>query len=346
MKVLVTGASGFLGGHIVDGALRAGQQVRVLVRRGSDISRLRDLDVELAYGDLEDADSLHRATDGVDVVHHSAARVASHGTRAQFWGANVTGTERLMEAARSSGVRRFVFISSPSAVMDPKDGDRLGVDESVPYPGSYFNHYCETKAAAERLVRAANQRDFTTVTLRPRGIWGPRDYSGFLPMVIARLAAGTFPDLIGDRQVYASLCHCDNAVAAALLAATAPAERVGGKVYFVADRDPVEAQDLIERLTELFGGSPPTRRIPLALLEAVAGAVDLVWKIPVIAAHKTPPLSRYSLALLTRSSTYDTTAAQRDLGYIPVTDLGTGLLGLKAWVESMGGTAEFVRTLH
>ncbi|RDG36606.1 NAD-dependent epimerase/dehydratase family protein [Streptomyces corynorhini] len=347
MKVLVTGASGFLGGHLVEGALRAGHQVRVLVRPGQDHALPAALpEVERVHGDLGDAAALSRAAEGVDVVHHSAARVTLYGTRAQFWETNVAGTERLLTAARSAGARRFVFISSPSALMNPGEGDRLGIDETTPYPDRFYNHYSETKAAAERLVRAADGPEFTTVSLRPRGIWGPRDHSGFLPRLIARLVAGRLPDLSGGRRVMASLCHCDNAVSAALLAAEAPAERVGGKAYFIVDRDPVELRELMVRVTELFGGTPPTRAVPPPLRDALVEAVELLWRVPALAARREPPLSRYSVALLTRSGTYDTSAAERDFGYSPVIDGETGLRRLARWVESAGGTEEFVRSVR
>ncbi|AXG77028.1 NAD-dependent epimerase/dehydratase family protein [Streptomyces paludis] len=346
MKVLVTGASGFLGGHLVDGAVRAGHHVRVLVRPGNDIGRLTALPgVEPVYGDLGDADALRRAAEGVDVVHHSAALVGQRGTRAQFWETNVAGTERLLTAARSAGARRFVFISTPSALMNPRDGDRFGIDESITYPDRFFNLYSETKAAAEQRVLAAHGPEFTTVSLRPRGIWGPRDRSGFLPNLIAKLVAGKLPDLAGDKRVLTSLCHCDNAVSAALLATGAPAERVGGRAYFIVDREPVDAREMILRLTELFGGTPPTRRVPPPVRDALVAGVELLWRIPALAARREPPLSRYSVALMTRSRTYDTSAAERDFGYSPVMDTETGLRQLAEWVESQGGTEAFVRTM-
>ncbi|MEV6319098.1 NAD-dependent epimerase/dehydratase family protein [Streptomyces sp. NPDC051776] len=348
MKVLVTGASGFLGGHIVDGCVREGHQVRALVRQGSDIARLRSSlpGVELVYGDLGDPESLRRAAEGVDVVHHSAARVVDFGTRAEFRDANVLGTARLLEAARRAGARRFVFISSPSALMRIGEGDRFDIDESTPYPDRYVNLYSETKAAAERLVLATDEPGFTTCALRPRGIWGPRDHSGFLPRMLAKMMAGKLPDLSGGKQVMVSLCHCDNAVAACLAAAGAPAERVGGKAYFLADRERTDLWAFLARLAVLFGGTPPTRKVPPLIRDALVEAVELLWRLPRLAHRKSPPLSRYAVALLTRSSTYDTGAAERDFGYMPTTDQDQGLRQLAAWVESIGGAEAFVRAVR
>src|SRR5690606_13363434 len=108
---------------------------------------------------------------------------------------NVYATEHLLAAARRDGVSRFVFVSSPSALMDRDGGDQIDVDESVPYPRRYLNYYSETKAAAERAVLAADSPGLRTVALRPRAIWGAGDRSGPLVRMLSRTQAGSLPDL-------------------------------------------------------------------------------------------------------------------------------------------------------
>ncbi|GGN33073.1 nucleoside-diphosphate-sugar epimerase [Actinoplanes campanulatus] len=340
MKVLVTGASGFLGGHLAEAAVAAGDDVRALLRPGATLSMdVGAHRVEPASGDLSDPASLDAATREVEVVYHSAARVTDHGTRAQFHDTNIAGTERLLAAARANGVRRFVFVSSPSAVMD--GGDQVAIDESTPYPARYLNLYSETKAAAERLVLAANAPGFTTCALRPRGIWGPRDWFGFMPRLIAKLRTGRLPDLSGGRAVHASLCHATSAARACLLAAGS--DRVGGRAYFVTDAEITDVWALIAQVARLFDAAPPTRRVPPAVRDALVATVETVWRIPYLRHRHSPPLSRYSVALLTRSSTYDTSAATRDFGYAPVIDQQTGLRQLRAWADGIGGVDAFTR---
>ncbi|GAB1640730.1 NAD-dependent epimerase/dehydratase family protein [Krasilnikovia sp. MM14-A1259] len=340
MKILVTGASGFLGGHIAEAAVAAGDDVRALLRPTASLSM--DIGaglVEPVRGDLADPASLVAATAGVDVVIHSAARVTDHGSPAQFHDTNVAGTERLLAAARAGGVSRFVFVSSPSAVMD--GGDQLDIDESTPYPATYLNLYSRTKAEAERLVLAANEPGFTTCALRPRGIWGPRDWHGFMPRLIAKLRAGRLPDLSGGRTVLASLCHATNAAHACLLAAAS--DRAGGRAYFIADAEISDVWTLIAEVAAMYGAAPPTRRVPAGVRDVLVAAIETVWRIPYLRDRHSPPLSRYSVALLTRSSTYDTSAAARDLGYAPVVDQQTGLRQLHEWVDSIGGVDAFTR---
>jgi nucleoside-diphosphate-sugar epimerase len=340
MKALVTGASGFLGSHLVDECLAAGDEVRVLVRESSDLTYLRTLPgIEFALGDLTDSGALRAAADGVDVVYHSAARVTDLGSREQFWDANVLGTDRLLQAARTSGARQFVFVSSPSALMDGTD--QLDLDETAPYPARFLNLYSETKAAAEQIVLAADAPGFTTCAIRPRGIWGPRDRSGFMPRLIAKMRAGKLPDLSGGKKVYASLCYCTNAARACVAAARS--DRVGGKAYFVADAEKTDVWALLAEVAQRFGGHPPTKRVSPLVRDTLVGAIELLWRIPYLRAHHSPPLSRYSVALLTQSGTYDTSAAARDFGYRPAVSQEAGFAELERWIAEIGGIEEYLR---
>ncbi|MEV6320184.1 NAD-dependent epimerase/dehydratase family protein [Nocardia sp. NPDC051787] len=346
-KVLVTGASGFLGGALVRRLVRDGEHdVTILVRRTSNLADLRDdIDkIELVYGDLTDPASLEEATRGVDIVFHSAARVDERGTREQFWNENVRATERLLEAARRGGTGRFVFISSPSAMMDYYGGDQLDVDESVPYPRRYLNLYAETKAAAERAVLAADSPGFRTCALRPRAIWGAGDRSGPIVRMLGRAGMGTLPDLSFGRTVYASLCHVDNIVDACVKAANSDA--VGGKAYFVADAEKTDVWRFLGEVATRLGYRPPTRKPNRTVINAAVRVVETIWRIPAVATRWSPPLSRYTVALLSRSATYDTTAAARDFGYRPIVDRDSGLADLLAWLETQGGPVELTRNLR
>ncbi|WP_280271893.1 NAD-dependent epimerase/dehydratase family protein [Nocardia wallacei] len=337
MKALVTGASGFLGGALVRRLVRDGAcEVAILVR---PTSNLRDLGtaadrVERITGDLTDPGSLDRAASSVDVVFHSAARVDERGTRDQFWAANVRATERLLASARAGGASRFVFVSSPSALMDRDGGDQVDIDESVPYPRHYLNHYCESKAAAERLVLAANAPGFTTCALRPRAIWGAGDRSGPIVRLLERAAAGTLPDLSFGRDVYASLCHVDNIVDACVKAAAS--DDVGGKPYFVADAERTDVWRFLARVATELGYRPPSRKPDPRLVRSAVAVIETFRRVPFVAARWTPPLSRYTVAVMTRTGTYDTSAAARDFGYRPVVDRDTGMAELQKWLRDEG----------
>lgn len=345
MKVLVTGASGFLGSHVVDRCRAGGDDVRVLVRGGSDLSYLQTLpEVERVVGALDVDVGLAAAVADIDVVYHVAARVGERGTRAQYVADNVDGTRHLLRAARHAGVRRFVFVSSPSVVGNGRDQPDL--DERCPYPARFLNHYSETKAIGEQLVLADNAPGFTTCAIRPRAVWGPRDRLGYLPRLIVKLLAGRLPDMSGGRAVTTSICHCDNAAAAIVAAGTVDAAAVGGKVYFVTDDERFDVWTLLRTLASTFQAPPITRRVSPTTVAAIASIFDGLWRVPPIARRFTPPLSGYSLSLLTLTSTYDLTAARRDLGYAPTVDLQAGLAGLLQWIDDSGGLDEYLRLVR
>ncbi|NLG56525.1 MAG: NAD-dependent epimerase/dehydratase family protein [Rhodococcus sp.] len=348
MKVLVTGASGFLGGALVRRLVSDGEhEVFALVRQTSNLTDLRDAGVinaiTLVYGNLADAKSLKGAVHGMDAVVHSAARVDERGTREQFVAENVDATVHLLEAARAAGVTRFVHISSPSAVMEYDGEDLIQVDESIPYPKRYLNLYSETKAAAERAVLAANSPGFITCALRPRAIWGAGDRSGPVIRLMGKAADGRLPDLSGGRTVQASLCHVDNAVEAIIKALTSDA--VGGRAYFLADDEVTDVWQLVGVLAQHFGFERPTRRPNMAVLTAVVGVLETIWKLPPVAQRWQPPLSRYALALMSRSATFDTSAARADFGYRPIIDQETGLAEFSAWVHKQGGISQLAKAV-
>ncbi|MFC6013790.1 NAD-dependent epimerase/dehydratase family protein [Nocardia lasii] len=331
MTVLVTGASGFVGGAIVRGLARRGVPVRAMVRDAASAPE----GVEVAVADLGDTTALARAVTGVRAVVHAAALLGEFGRPAEFFAVNVAGTDRLAQEAAAAGVARFVFIGSPSALMAPDGGDQLGIDETVPYPSRFLNSYCETKAVAEQLVLAADAPGFTTCSLRPRAVWGPGDRRGPIVQILAKLRAGRLPELSGGREVLASLCYIDHLVDAVALALVA--ENIGGRAYFVADAEPVSVWPTLDAVARRFGLAGPGVTVPAPVLGAGLSVIETLWRIPAVAQRWTPPLSRYAVALVTRSATYDLSRAERELGYRPTVGFADGLDEFHRWVDEVGG---------
>ncbi|MFF2085734.1 NAD-dependent epimerase/dehydratase family protein [Nocardia sp. NPDC058176] len=339
MTVLVTGASGFVGGAVVRALADQGVPVRAMVRDPASAPQ----GVEVAVADLGDAAALARAVSGVRAVVHSAALLGEFGRPAEFFAVNVAGTDRLMQEAAAAGVERFVFLGSPSALMAPDGGDQIGIDETVPYPSRFLNSYCETKAVAEQLVLAADAPGFTTCSLRPRAVWGPGDRRGPIVQILAKLRAGRLPDLSGGRDVRASLCYIDHLVQAVGLALTA--ENVGGRAYFVADADPIPVWPTLNAVARRFGLAEPSLTVPAPVLGGALATIETLWRIPAVAQRWTPPLSRYAVALVTRSATYDITRAERELGYRPEVLFETGLEAFHSWVDEAGGLDRLLEDL-
>jgi nucleoside-diphosphate-sugar epimerase len=214
MRVLVTGASGFLGSHIAEQLAREGHAVRVLVRRTSDRSFLRGFETEEALGDVTQPESLPAAVAGMDAVVHAAGLVKAR-SAAEFQSVNAGGTANLLSALNgAAGLRRFVLISSLSAHGPSPDGRPRHPDD----PPAPVSDYGRSKLLAEEFVRSWAGEERPATIIRPPVIYGPRDRAT-LPLFQAvrrRLAP-----LLGDGTNGISCVYAEDAARAAAMAATA-----------------------------------------------------------------------------------------------------------------------------
>ena len=327
MKALVTGGGGFLGQAIVRGLRKRGTEVRSLSRSAHD--SLDALGVEQRKGDLADPASVSSAVQGCDIVFHVAAKPGIWGDYEEYHRPNVVGTQNVIAACRGHGVRRLVYTSSPSVVFNGRD--MQGVNESVPYPASYEAHYPRTKAMAEQLVRAANDAQLATVSLRPHLIWGPGD-NHLLPRLVARARAGQLAR-IGSRPNLIDTIHVDNAADAHLLAADrlSPGAPIAGKVYFISQGEPVPMWEMVNRLLDAAGAPPVSRAIPVWLALALAWGFETAARV----AHsaREPRLTRFVVHELSTAHWFDISAARRDLGYSPGISIAEGLELLRIYMK-------------
>lgn len=319
MKALVTGGGGFLGQAIVRGLVKRGAAVRSFSR--NEYGGLRALGIEQLRGDLADSEAVSSAVQGCDIVFHVAAKPGIWGDYEEYHRPNVIGTQNVIAACRRHGVRRLVHTSSPSVVFDGRDLE--GVDESIPYPARYYAHYPSTKAQAERLVRAANDEQLATVSLRPHLIWGPGD-NHLLPRLVARAKAGQLRR-IGSRPNLIDTVYVDNAAEAHLLAADrlSPGSPVAGKVYFISQGEPVPMWEMVNRLLDAAGAPPVTSGVPVWLALALAWGFESAHRLTGNPGE--PPLTRFVVHEMSTAHWFDIAAARRDLGYAPGISIAEGL---------------------
>ncbi len=323
MKALVTGGGGFLGQAIVRALLARGDTVRSFSRQAH--AALDAQGVEQVRGDLASATAVSAAVQGCDAVFHVAAKPGIWGDYAAYYETNVTGTQHVIAACRAHAVRRLIYTSSPSVVFDGRD--MAGVDESVPYPPQHHAHYPHTKALAEQAVRAANDAQLATVSLRPHLIWGPGD-NHLLPRLAARARAGQLRR-IGARPNLIDTVYVDNAADAHLQAADrlAPASPVAGKVYFISQGEPVPMWEMVNRLLLAAGAPPVTRTVPVWLALALAWGFETAHRVT--GSSREPRLTRFVVRELSTAHWFDISAARRDLGYAPAVSIAEGLEQLR-----------------
>ena len=327
MKVLVTGGGGFLGGVIARMLRERGDEVRSFSR--GDYPALKALGVEQQRGGLEDRAALVTAAAGCDLVFHVAAKAGIWGSYADFYRANVTGSENVIAACRSNGISRLVYTSSPSVVFDGSDVE--GADESLPYPPRFEAHYPATKALAEQLVLAANSAELAVTALRPHLIWGPGD-NHLVPRIVAKGRAGKLRR-IGDRPNLVDTVYVDNAARAHLLAgdALAPGSAVAGKAYFISNNEPLPLWDMVNRILAAAALPPVTRSISPKLSYNLGCICEGLWGLLRLSGE--PPMTRFVAHELASAHWFDISAARRDFGYQPEISIDEGLIRLRRWLQ-------------
>ena len=328
MTALVTGGGGFLGQAIVRALRTRGAEVRSFSRQAH--VGLQSLGVEQLQGDIADPAAVSAAVQGCEIVYHVAARPGIWGNYEDYHLPNVTGTQNVIDACRAHAVRRLVYTSSPSVVFDGRDME--GVDESAPYSVNYAAHYAahypRTKALAEQLVRAANDAELATVSLRPHLIWGPGD-NHLLPRLVARAKAGQLAR-IGARAKLIDTVYVDNAAEAHLLAADrlSPGSPIAGKVYFISQGEPVPTWEMVNRLLDAAGAPAVTRVVPVWLAMALAWGFETLQRVR--GDPREPRLTRFVVRELSSAHWFDISAARRDLGYAPRVSIAEGMDLLRA----------------
>ena len=332
-RILVTGATGGLGRALVREALARGAEVRATGRDTAAGEELARLGADFVPCDLvaPEADTAALVT-GCDSVIHAAAHSASWGPEADFIAANVTATQRLLDAARAAGVSRFVFVSSPSIFA--RLGNRTGIGEDDQPTNRPLNAYAQTKLAAERAVLAAAGDRMATCAIRPRALVGEGDRV-ILPR-LAKLARRKRMPLPRGGTALIELTDLRDA-AWAICEAEARAPALSGRAINISGGQPIAVRDLAGRLAEALGERPRLVSIPLALAQPLAHIAETISRLA--GAEEEPVLTRYTLATLAFSQTFDLAPARRWLDYRPRHDANATLLVEARRLGSEGGAA-------
>lgn len=312
MKVLVTGATGFLGGPIVRRLLADGCSVRALVRPGASLAIPG---VEVVEGDVCDEASVRNAVSGVDAVVHAAARVDTKGKWEEFAEANIRGTQRVIRAAQRAGAQVIVHISSLSIYAVARDG--LTVTEDSPYESESDSrgHYSRSKLAADRIALAEAGRGAPVVVLRPGLLYGP----GKRPP----LARQSF-NVKGRRLILATrdytlpMTYTDNVADAVALALHKP-EAIGQAITLVDENIPQSRY--IELFQAASGETWPSFYLPVDLVANGARVAEKLLRL----ARRRSPVTYHQVKRATRKAFFDTTRAQRILGWQPNVSVAEGL---------------------
>jgi len=324
MRILVTGATGFVGSHLVRELCRQGNVCRCLVRNPDRLGELADLSgrVELFQGDVTDRKSLRNIARGIDVVYHLAAQrktlSENSSMRQRLVQINVLGTENILRECLSSSLQKFVHFSSTAAMGFCRDGV-LGEDD-VGHPESAYG---KSKLAGERLVQAyVKERHIPAVILRPCAVYGPGGQGVFLKL--ARLAKQGMLVNIGRGKNYLSLIFVADVVRAAILAGT---KGNPGEVYLIAPEIAFDFDEIRTATLEYFNIRRPHPSVPVFLAGPGAELVETLARIFSLA----PWVGRKEWRSIFQPHRYDISRAKTRLGFSPADPSTTSLRETLAW---------------
>ncbi len=307
--IFITGATGLVGSHATEQALKRGHRVRALIRGTSDTRWLDRWGVETVVGDLEDPDSLRAGVAGADWVFNCAAKVGDWGTLDEFRRLNVEALRLLLDAAADANLQRFVHVSS-LGVYEARD--HFGTDETVPPAATSLDAYTRSKTEAEALVLEYHrQRGLPAAIVRPGFIYGERDRT-VLPKLLLNLRRGSFV-YFGSGDQALNCIYVKNLVHGIFLAAENPAAI--GEVFNLTDGQPVSKKQFVGRVAELAGLKPPARRIPRGVAKVLAAVVEGVAKRR--GARNAPIINQARYKFLALNLDYSIEKARRVLGYQP-----------------------------
>lgn len=309
--VLVTGASGFIGGHLAERLVREGYPVRCLVRASSDVSLLHELGAELVVGDLTDPRSLTPAAEGCRLAIHAGALVSDWATVEEITRVNVEGTRNVLAACVGAGVERVVHVST----TDVHD---------------FRNWYADTKRAAEGEVARASER-LEIVVLRPATVYGPR--STEVVGEIARAIRARTMLLIDGGRALAGLCYVDNLVDAALLALRDP--RANLEAFDITDGLDVTWRRFVDDLAAGLGAPRVRVSLPYRPALGLAVALEHGYRIARRATGLTtrPLLSRQAVHVMGRDQDVSSDRARAVLGWEPRVGYAEGLAATLDWLR-------------
>jgi dihydroflavonol-4-reductase len=319
VKVLVTGATGFTGGHLARWLVAQGDEVRALVRDRARATGLLAAGIEIIEGDLTDPDSLARAVADREVVYNIAALYRTAGLPEESYrSVNATAPGAIVHVARAAGVRRVVQCST---VGVHGDVTHPPANEDAPLrPGDVYQ---ETKLEGERLAReAAATGGIELVIARPSGIYGPGDRRLF--KLFGAIARRTFVMLGRGRNFY-HVTYIDDLCQGFRLCGTV--RQAAGRTYIVAGGEVTTLGELVALTADVAGVPPPAFRLPVWPVWLAGAACEAVCRPFGVE----PPIYRRRVDFFTKSRAFDISRARRELGFAPAVGLRDGIRRTLEW---------------
>lgn len=310
MKVVVTGATGFLGGKIAERLAKDNRFEVIATGRDKDkIQKLNENGINASAGSLEDKEFFFDLTKDAEIIVHSAALSSPWGKYDDFYRANILATDNVIKACKKNNIKRIVHISTPSIYFDYED--RFNIKEDF-LPGKFVNFYAETKYEAEKSLNKAVSQGIELISLRPRAIVGAGDTT-IMPRLLKAQETGKLK-IIGDGKNIVDVTSVSNVVDAVILGIFAKNEALG-EHYNITNGEPILMWELVEKTLNQLGMQLNKKHIPFKIGYNIARVLETIAKFT--PDYREPVLTCYSVGILAKSMTMDISKARKLLGYEP-----------------------------
>jgi nucleoside-diphosphate-sugar epimerase len=320
MKAFVTGASGFIGTHLVSGLLQQNWEVGVLLHKQPFGEREK---VRVFRGDIGDSSILKEALRETDVLFHLAAALgASLINKREFFRINAEGTENVLRAAQESGVKRVIHFGSAGVLGSVEENEAVGED----YPPHPLDIYDKTKLEGERAALQFARRGMEIVIVRPGWAYGPGDRRTF--KLIKAIARGRFI-LVTKGKTRHTPVYIHDLVRGVLLCA---AKARAGEIYHLAGEEVLSVKDMVSTIAEATHSKIPPFSLPLLPVRFAAWKMEKAFYL----FKREAPLSRGKLGFFIHPKPLSIQKANEELGYSPQTGFKTGMRTTVAWYRDQG----------
>ncbi len=326
MKVIITGATGFIGRNIAESMQEDGAEVTGLGRNVEIGKVLTEKGIEFLENDITDTERLIELFSNADYVVHSAGKSGDWGSYRDFYNNNVIGTRNIIEACKKHNIFRIVFISTPSVYYNGRD--RLDILESDPLPKKMATNYAKTKFICENeLFSSYHESGIKTIVLRPRAVYGAYDKT-IIPRILKMAEKDQFP-LIKGGKALTDITYINNLIEAVKLCLKANDDS-WNEIYNISNGQSVTIFDWFSEMLQIFEKRFQPKTIPERAAKIIAGINELICTIPSV--NTKPSMTRFSVGYMSKSMTMSIEKAKEKLGYSPVFSNSEGFQNYKEWL--------------
>lgn len=320
MKILVTGATGFLGKYIIEELSEHSYNI-VAFGRNEKVGRtLEGKNIKFFRGDFTNINDLYEASKNIDIIVHAGALSSVWGVWEDFYNTNVVGTENILKICRKRNIKRLVYISSPSIYAAPKD--QLNISENEAPFENNLNFYIKSKILAEKKIKGYS--DVPTVILRPRGLFGIGDTS-IIPRLLKLNNEKAIPLFDGGKQLIDITC-VENVALAVRLALES--DKAVNNIYNITNGEPKKFKEILDLFFYEMNIEGNYKNLNYFFTKIIVNILENFYKI--FKFQKEPILTKYTLYLLKYSQTLSIEKAKQDLNYQPKLTIAEGI---KKYVE-------------